>query len=83
MILVDYMGHMVSTKSEEELHEFAEKLSMERGWYQDSGKLLRHPHYDLTTTRMRQKALELGAETVSPAELIRRAWWREKTNSLR
>jgi len=78
MILVDFAGHMVSTKSEAELFEFAEKLGMRKRWYQDKGPLLKYPHYDLTTGRMIEKAIKLGAEQVSPQELIRRAWWREE-----
>ena len=42
--------------SEEELHEFANKIGMRRIWFQD-GRL---PHYDLTAKR-RQLAVRLGA----------------------
>ena len=76
MILVDYAGHLVSTESEDELREFAEKrLNMKRSWYQGSSVTLRHPHYDLTTQNMQRKAREMGAEYVTPQDLIRRAWW--------
>ena len=78
MILVDFIGHMVSTESEEELRKFADGLGMQRGWYQNEGTLLKHPHYDLTSGRMIDKALRLGAEQVSPARLIREAWWSKK-----
>ena len=77
MILVDFIGHMVSTENEEELHEFAAKLDMQRRWFQTKGGLLQHPHYDLTSQHMIRKALQGGAEQVSPQELIRRAWWRK------
>lgn len=78
MILVDYIGHIVSDKDEEELHKFAlEKLSMKKSWFQASGALLKHPHYDLTSTRMRDKATEEGAELVTPQDLLRRAYWRK------
>lgn len=77
MILVDFIGHMVSTENEEQLHKFARELGMRRGWYQDGGGLLRHPHYDLITSHMIDKALGMGAVQVSPAELVRRAWWRK------
>ena len=77
MILVDYIGHLVSTESEEELHKFADELGLRRGHYQDSGGLLKHPHYDLTTGRMIDKARRFGAEYVTPQDLIRRAWWRK------
>ena len=86
MILVDFIGHMVSDKSKKELDEFAEELGMKRSWYQTPSKgadiTKRHPcyaeHYDLTTSRMIDKALRLGAEQVSPGELTRRAWWTKK-----
>jgi hypothetical protein len=42
--------------SEEELHEFANKIGMKSEWFQNK-KL---PHYDLTVKR-RQLALSLGA----------------------
>ena len=77
MILVDYIGHMVSTENEQQLHKFAKELKLKREWYQDKGGLLRHPHYDLTTSHMIDKALGMGAVQVSPAELIRKAWWRK------
>jgi len=79
MILVDFVGHLVSTESEEELHEFAlMKLGLDKQWYQNSGKLLKHPHYDLTTFSKIEHAKANGAESVSPQDLIRRAWWRSE-----
>lgn len=79
MILIDFVGHLVSTESEEELHEFAMmKLGLDRQHYQNSGKLLKHPHYDLTTTLKIDQAKEHGAEWVTPQDLVRRAWWRKK-----
>lgn len=79
MILIDFAGHMVSTESEEELHTFADKLGMDRKWYQDRDKSLgfNHPHYDVFTPRLVGKAIELGAEEVTPRELVERAWWRK------
>lgn len=41
----------------EELHTFARRLGLRRGWFQDHTRL---KHYDLTAER-RQKALQLGA----------------------
>jgi len=77
MILVDYAGHMTSTESEEELHAFAtEQLNMKKSYYQNSSCTLKHPHYDLMTSQMIDKAKELGAVWVSPQDLVRRAWWR-------
>lgn len=77
-ILVDFIGHMTSTKSEDELHAFADELGLRRGHYQTEGALLKHPHYDLTTTRMRNKARKQGSEVVTPQDLIRRSWWKQK-----
>lgn len=81
MILIDSIGHMVSTESEAELHKFADELGMRKRWYQDQDLLLRHPHYDLTTKQMIKKALRLGTEQVSTQELIQRAWWRGHDSS--
>ena len=76
MILIDYLGHMVSDEGEEELHRFARRVGLKRVWFQDQSD---HPHYDLTTTPMRLKAMKLGASMVSPRHLIECAWWsREK-----
>jgi hypothetical protein len=75
VILVDFARHMVSTESEEELRAFADGLGMRRRLYQSGGVGLKHPHYDLTTQAMVDKALGAGAVEVSPRELVRRAWW--------
>jgi len=79
MILVDYIGHLVSTESEEELHKFAlEQLHMKRAWYEEGGYAgFKHPHYDIIGQTMLQKALRLGAVQVPTRELIERAWWRK------
>jgi hypothetical protein len=78
MILIDNVGHMISTKSENELHEFAVQLGLKHEWYQNVGADSRHPHYDLTTARMRRKAVRSGAVKVSATELFSRAWWNER-----
>lgn len=80
MILVDYIGHMVSTESEEELHEFAsEKMGMKRTGYQEKGYVgFWHPHYDLLGQTLLWQAIGLGAEQVPIQDLIKRAWWRQK-----
>ena len=72
MILLDNIGHLVSTVSEDELHIFASKLGLKRQWYQD----FHRPHYDLTTPRMRCKALNMGAELTTASEIVMRAWWK-------
>ena len=77
-ILIDFIGHLVSTESEKELHDFAlMKLGLDRQWYQDSGVSLKHPHYDLTSHLKITQAREHGAEWATPQDLVRRAWWRK------
>lgn len=78
MIIFDCIGHMVSTKNAEELHEFAARIGLRREWYQTPGYGEAHAHYDLTTGRMRAKAKQFGATEVSPFELFERAWWYEE-----
>lgn len=78
MIILDTMGHMVSTESEEKTHEFAKKLGLKRKWYHEfrvEHSKRYHPHYDLTTRRMQEKAVRLGAKPVKVSELIKMAWW--------
>jgi len=68
MILVDVFGHMVATESEEELHEFAQKIGLKREWFQQPKKpLMRHAHYDLTTKTKLGQALDADC---SKAELV-------------
>jgi len=62
--------HMVSDRSFEELHEFAQRLGLRRSWFQ-------RDHYDLTPG-MRAKAVRFGAEEVTLHELGRR-WGNEVT----
>ena len=57
-------AHLVSDASEEELHRFAARLGLQRGWFQGD-------HYDVTAED-RVRALLLGAEPVSAEELVRR-----------
>lgn len=87
MIIFDGMGHMVSTESAKELHEFARSIGLKREWYQTPGRgeyasrrlhPERYNHYDLTTFSMREKARTAGAEFVQPPEILRRAWWAKK-----
>ena len=75
MIIYDFMGHMVSTHSAIELHNFADKLGMRREWYQTPGHGEKHAHYDLTTDRMKAKARRMGAVEVEPLDLVKKAWW--------
>ena len=72
MVVMDENGHLVSTISEGELHNFAACINLKRDWYQNNKK---HPHYDLTTSRAREKARNSGAKLVSSRKLIQIAWW--------
>ena len=76
MILVDYLGHLVSTESEEELHKFAqERLDMSREYYEKNGYMeFKHPFYDLMGQQLILRARVQGAEKVTPQELVERAW---------
>ena len=75
-ILIDCIGHMVSTENVDELHDFAKEIGLKPEWFQTPGFGLRHSHYDLTTLRLREKARRMGALLVEPRELVKRAWWR-------
>ena len=86
MILYDYIGHLSSTESADELHAFAKTIGLKREWYQTPSvsKKTRKvaqmgpeyaAHYDLTTGRMKAKAALCGAIEVHPFELVKRAWW--------
>jgi hypothetical protein len=57
-------AHLVSDKSFEELHEFAEQLGIPRRAFQGD-------HYDVPT-EYRDRAIALGAEAVPSRELVRR-----------
>lgn len=70
MILLDQMGHLVSDKSLDELHDFAAKIGMKREWFQDTGT--QHPHYDVMGV-MKSKAVRHGAKLVDSRELVKRA----------
>ena len=74
MIFVDKFGHMISDVGVDELHSFALKIGLKREWLQDHP---RHPHYDLTTTRMIKRAVENGAHLKSPLELARKIWMKK------
>jgi len=74
MIIFDEIGHLVSTESEEELHQFAKMIGLRRSWYQTNKN---NPHYVLTISGMRGKARRFGAIQVDPIELIKKAWWYE------
>ena len=57
-------AHLVSDADYEELHTFAERLGLERRWFQGD-------HYDIPA-EYRTRAIELGAVPVDARELVRR-----------
>lgn len=64
--------HMMSTltdrtQAEQELHAFADRLGLKRGWFQ--GKDPRHPHYDLSPGK-RAQAVKSGALEVTNRAMI-------------
>jgi len=69
------MGHLTSTNSVDELHDFAKRLGLKPEWFQTPGYGLNHAHYDLTTNRMKAKAKRFGAIEVHPKQLAKTAWW--------
>lgn len=56
-------AHLVSDSSFDELHRFADKLGLERRWFQGD-------HYDVPAD-LRVRAMALGAEPVTSAEIVR------------
>ena len=57
-------AHLVSDRDYDELHEFAQRLGIpRRGFHGD--------HYDVPT-EWRERAIEMGAVSVSSRELLRR-----------
>jgi hypothetical protein len=72
-------GHL-QADSVDELHEFAARLGLRRGWFQSKPGRPENDHYDLSRTG-RQRALELGAVDEGRAAGARRrqAIRRERT----
>jgi hypothetical protein len=63
-----YLDHVhLVCKDVEELHAFAAKIGLKRCWFQNH----RIPHYDLTTMKMKHKALNAGAKLLTTKEIIR------------
>ncbi len=62
----DLWCHMVTDGSLEELHQFAERMGMQRAWFQNKPG---HPHYDLKPAG-RVLAIELGAQAVNMQGLL-------------
>lgn len=57
-------AHLVSDESYDELHEFAERLGLQREWFQGD-------HYDIPRD-VRDRAIALGAVPVTSRELLTR-----------
>ena len=55
----------------DELHEFAERVGLSRGWFQSAAGQM--PHYDLTKA-MRRKAIAGGAVQVTRRRAVK-LWW--------
>lgn len=56
--VTEWSCHLFSDTGDlDELHEFAAKIGVKRGWFQDDERL---PHYDLTAGK-RQFAVKQGA----------------------
>lgn len=59
MIYLDTMGHLYSDESLQELYDFAvKKLYLKPQWNHYSRLF---PHFDLTTSKKKSKAVKLGA----------------------
>ena len=67
------MSHMIAD-TEEELHEMAQKIGLERRWYQGD-------HYDVALGR-RKIAVRLGAVEITMRELGRMLIYRRKHGKL-
>jgi len=60
--------HMMTDGNISELHDFAMRLGLKRGWFQDKPS---GAHYDLSQNK-RFQAIRLGAVAVSGRELLLR-----------
>lgn len=65
MIYIDEMERMVAD-SLGELHEFAESIGLKRCWFQGG----RYPHYDFTTKKKIDQAIDMGATLISSRQLL-------------
>lgn len=62
------MCHMIAD-TEEELHQMADKLGINRKWYQGPPKTI-NPHYDICSSK-RAKAVQLGAKEITMREGVK------------
>lgn len=74
MIFTDGV-YLVSDKSLEELHEFAQGMGLKRHWFQGGKRT--HPHYDLTTQKKVDQAIKMGAKKITIKELIAASYRRQ------
>jgi hypothetical protein len=51
----------------DELHSFAKSIGLQRRWFQNR---LRHPHYDLISKIIVQRALEKGAIKTTTRDML-------------
>ena len=58
--------HLSTDGDIEELHSFAKSIGLKRCWFQPKS----HPHYDLTTERKKNTAINAGAKLISSKELV-------------
>jgi hypothetical protein len=70
-------SHMWSDASDEELHEFAERIGMRREWHQSPPKA-KWSHYDVPTFR-RAMAIMAGAKVVNRREAVLHRKWQLTT----
>lgn len=59
---------MASDKSFEELHAFAVKIDLKKCWFHYNKH---HAHYDLTSEKVRSKAIKAGAVVVNSRQLLK------------
>lgn len=60
--------HIISDTSIDELHIFAEKISFKLEWFQNNN---RHPHYDITTSKAKNRVIKAGAILISSKKLLK------------
>jgi hypothetical protein len=54
----------------DELHSFANKIGLHKCYYRNPIKK-KHPHYDLMTEKIRNKAINEGAVLVTDREIVK------------
>jgi Protein of unknown function (DUF4031) len=67
------MFHMATDGDIEELHQMADKIGIQRKWFQNKGTDKHSPHYDICKSK-KQLALQKGATELNDREIIRRCF---------